>query len=127
MVARGLVGVGVGLVTLFWPGITALALVAMFAVWALIAGILELVGAIRLRKVIRGEWLLGLSGVLTILLGFALAYRPGAGALIIVLWIGAYALIEGVALTMLAFRLRSYGHDPSHRALGHGHPLSHHP
>jgi uncharacterized membrane protein HdeD (DUF308 family) len=120
---RGLLGVGVGLVTLFMPGITALALVGLFAAWAFLAGILEVVAALRLRKSIQGEWLLALSGLLSIGLGFILAYRPVAGALAIVLWVGAYALVVGVTEILLAFRLRAFAqHGSSHGPLGHAHP-----
>ena len=103
----GLVGIGAGIVTLLSPGITALALLTVIAVWAILHGILDIVAAIRLRDVIEGEWLLALSGVLSVGFGLLLLARPGAGALAVVWWIGAYALVLGVVLIVLGFRSRS--------------------
>lgn len=97
---QGIAGVLAGIVTLVWPGITAVALLAIIAIWALFTGTLEIVGAIRLRKEIRGEWLLILSGVVSLLFAFVLITNPTAGALAIVWVIGVYAIIYGI-LTML--------------------------
>ena len=117
---QGLAGVGAGLVTLLWPGITALALLAVVAAWALVIGGLEIAAAIRLRKVITGEWLLVLSGIASITLGVLLALFPGPGALALVIWIGAYAIVSGVLLVALALRLRSWGREHTGRQMAHG-------
>ena len=103
----GLVSVGAGIVTLLSPGITALALLTLIAVWAILRGGLDIVAAIRLRHVIQGEWLLALGGILSIGFGLLLLARPGAGALAVVWWIGAYALVLGAVLIVLGFRARS--------------------
>src|SRR5262245_63888133 len=103
----GAVGVGAGIVTLMSPGITALALLTLIAVWAILRGALDIVAAIRLRHAIEGEWLLGLSGVLSLGFGLLLLAQPGAGALAVVWWIGAYALLLGIVLIVLGFRARS--------------------
>jgi len=81
LVVLGLLGIGAGIVTFIWPGITAITLIWVFAFWAIVAGILQVSAAIRLRKEVQGEWLWILSGVLTALLGVLLLLYPGAGAL----------------------------------------------
>jgi len=106
LLVAGLVSIGAGLVTFFMPGLTALALAYLIAAWAIATGVLEIIAAVRLRKVIRNEWWLGLSGALGIVFGVLLMLAPGAGALAMVLWIGAYAFVYGVALVILGVRLR---------------------
>jgi uncharacterized membrane protein HdeD (DUF308 family) len=109
LVLEGLTGIAAGALTLIWPAISALALLYLIAAWALVSGVLEVVAAIRLRKVIRGEWMLALAGIASIAFGVLLALFPGPGALALVLWIGAFALVFGVLLIALAVRLRSFG------------------
>jgi uncharacterized membrane protein HdeD (DUF308 family) len=106
IVAEGVVGVIAGFVALLFPALTALALAILIAVWAILTGIAELAAAIRLRRMIRNEWLLGLSGIISIVFGVLIALFPGAGLVAIVLLIGAYALVWGVLNLALAFRLR---------------------
>lgn len=109
LLLEGLVGIVAGIVTLVWPGITALALLYVIAAWALLTGAFEIAAAIRLRKVITGEWLLVLSGIASIGLGILLMIFPGPGALVMMLWIGAYAFVFGILLIVLSLRLRSLG------------------
>ena len=101
-------GVTVGVVTLLWFEMSALALLYVIAAWALVTGGLEIAAAIRLRKVMSGEWLLVLSGIASVAFGVLLMLFPGAGALAVVLWIGAYALVSGALLIVFSFRLRSW-------------------
>jgi uncharacterized membrane protein HdeD (DUF308 family) len=108
LVLHGILGMAIGVATVLWPGITALALLYLIAAWALVTGALEIAAAIRLRKVITGEWLLALAGVASVALGILLVLFPGPGAFALVIWIGAYALVAGVLLVMLAIRLRSW-------------------
>lgn len=102
----GLLGLAVGIGTLLWPGITALALVYAIAVWSIARGVLEIIAAIHLRKEIEHEWLLGLAGLVSILFGLLLAAAPGAGALSLVWIIGGFAIAFGTILIALGLRLR---------------------
>ena len=108
LVLEGVMGVAVGVLTFVWPDITALALLYLIAAWALVTGGLEIAAAIRLRKVITGEWLLVLIGIASVALGVILILFPAPGALAVVLWIGAYALVSGALLIALGIRLRSW-------------------
>jgi uncharacterized membrane protein HdeD (DUF308 family) len=96
----------VGVLTFVWPDMTGLVLLCLIAAWAVITGILEIVVAIELRRVIEGEWRMVLSGILSVVFGVLLAIFPGAGALGLAWLIGIYALVYGFLLIGLAFRLR---------------------
>ena len=106
---RGLVGVGVGILTLVVPGVTALALLFYIAIWAVATGVLQIVTAIRLRKEITGEWLLVLGGLVSVVFGVLLMAQPAAGALAVLWLIGLYAVLFGVLLVILAFKARRFG------------------
>ena len=106
MILEGVVGILVGLFTIFRPGLTALALVWVIAAWAIVTGVLEISAAIALRKVISREWLLVLAGVASVVFGAMLFLAPVIGAFVVLWWIGAYALIFGAILLGLAFRMR---------------------
>ncbi len=103
----GLLGVGAGFVAFFWPVSTAVVLLYFVAGWAIGVGVLQIVAATRLRKEIEGEWLLGLSGVLSILFGVYIFLFPGAGALSVVWIIAFYSVLAGIALIALSFRMRA--------------------
>lgn len=104
----GLVSVAAGVVTFLMPGITAIALLLLIAFWALFRGVFDIVAAIRLRHAIEGEWLLALSGVLSIAFGVLMLRFPGAGALAVIWWIGAFAIAMGTLLVVLGFRVRAF-------------------
>ncbi len=106
LLLEGVIGITAGVLTLFWPVVTGLALLWFIAAWAIATGVFEVVAAIRLRKEIAGEWLLALSGVLSVL-GVALFILPAEGALALAWLIAAYALTFGVLMVALAFRLRA--------------------
>jgi uncharacterized membrane protein HdeD (DUF308 family) len=106
MIFLGILGVAAGILTFFYPGITALSLLVVIAWWAIITGIFEIATAIKLRKEISNEWLLILSGALSVAFGVLCIAMPNAGALSITWLIGAYALVFGILLLTLAIRLK---------------------
>jgi uncharacterized membrane protein HdeD (DUF308 family) len=106
LVVEGVAGILAGIVTFAWPGITTLVLLWLIAAWALVTGVMEIVVAVRLRRELQGEWLLILSGALSVLFGILLAVWPASGALALVFLIGVYALVFGAVLVMLGLRLR---------------------
>ena len=108
LILVGLLGIAAGIITALLPGMTALLLLYFIAVWAIGTGIVQIVGAIRLRKEIDNEWILIASGIVSILFGAILLATPGAGALGLLFVIGVYAIVYGVMLIGLAFRLRKH-------------------
>jgi uncharacterized membrane protein HdeD (DUF308 family) len=109
----GLVAVAAGGIAIFHPLLTALVLVLLMGANALITGILDIAIAIRLRKEIRNEWMLVLAGVVSIVFGILVFLFPGAGALALVWLVSFYAVLTGVLLLALAFRMRGSGKSPS--------------
>lgn len=105
LLLEGAFGVAAGVLTFAWPELTALALLYFIAGWAVASGVAKIVAAATLREEISGEWLLGLSGVLSIVFGVALALMPGPGALALAWLIAANSVAYGVLMLVLAFRL----------------------
>ena len=107
LVIVGILGIAAGIVTFLWPGMTALVLLLFIASWAVLMGVFQIVAAIRLRKHIEHEWLLALSGVVSILFGVRLMFlQPVVGALAVVWLIGGFAIVFGSLLIALGFRLK---------------------
>ncbi len=107
----GLLGIAAGLLTFLTPGLTALVLLFFIAGWAIVTGVFEIIGAIKLRKEIDNEWLLILGGIISVLFGVGMMLAPGAGALALVWVIGAYSVVMGVLFVALAFRLKKHTHS----------------
>jgi uncharacterized membrane protein HdeD (DUF308 family) len=109
LLLEGAIGIAAGIVVLIWPGITAIILLFLIAGWAIITGIFEIVGAIKLRKQIENEWFLVLSGLLSVAFGVLIAVWPGVGLLTLVWLVAIYAILFGVLMSILGFRLRAAG------------------
>jgi uncharacterized membrane protein HdeD (DUF308 family) len=106
LIVVGILGIAAGVVAFLWPAMTALVLLLFIASWAVLMGIFEIAAAIRLRKHIENEWLLALSGVVSIVFGVLMFLQPGAGALAVVWLIGSFAIFFGILLIALGFRLK---------------------
>jgi uncharacterized membrane protein HdeD (DUF308 family) len=109
LIVEGAFGIIIGVVTFFYPGITALALVYLFAWWAILTGALAIATAVRLRAVLPNEWLTILLGLLSIVAGIVIYFVPVAGVLAIVWTISVYAILAGIFMIGLALRLRGAG------------------
>jgi uncharacterized membrane protein HdeD (DUF308 family) len=105
--AGGLVGIFAGLAILRWPGLSALFVLYLVAIWAIMMGIVRLVGAIADHEALPHAWLVALAGVASVLFGIAMFAWPGVGLLTLVYLVGIYAIVYGVIACVLAFRLHS--------------------
>ncbi len=117
LLLEGIADLAAAAIAVLWPGITLLALVYLAGAWAIVSGIFLIVGAARVHQVVHGRWLLILSGVFSAIWGVLLFAWPIAGLLVMTWWIGAYAIVFGVMLVAMAFRLRRMlppGATPAH-------------
>jgi uncharacterized membrane protein HdeD (DUF308 family) len=106
LLLEGVVDIAVAAIAVLWPGITVVAFVLLVAFWAILTGALMLAAAFRL-EIEDGRWWLVFGGVVSLLYGALLIVAPMIGAVVLTWWLGAYALVFGVSLLVLAFRLRA--------------------
>jgi len=104
LVLEGLVNIATAAIAVFWPGITVVAFVLLVAFWAILTGVLELMAAFRLDFIDGRGWLI-FGGIVSLLYGALLIIAPMVGAVVLTWWLGAYALVFGVCLVVLAFKL----------------------
>ncbi|MEU7280020.1 HdeD family acid-resistance protein [Streptomyces sp. NPDC045431] len=102
----GALGVATGVITIIWPGVTALALVVLVGAWAVVTGVAEIWAAARFRRELHHEWVLYVAGAASVIAGVLLWAWPGAGAITLAQVIGVYALISGALVLAAARRLR---------------------
>jgi uncharacterized membrane protein HdeD (DUF308 family) len=106
----GITGILAGLLAFVWPEITAHVSLMLIASWAIVTGMLEMYGAIRLHREIEVEWMMALSGLLSFVLGVTFLARPGAGALAVIWSIGSFAILVGCIYVSLALWLKKHRH-----------------
>ena len=112
LLLEGMAGILIGVLAIFRPGITALALLYLVAFWAILTGVMEIGAAIRLRRRIDNEWLLALGGTASLGIGALLLLFPGPSTLAIAFWLGSYAVVFGVLMVALGARLWRWGRHP---------------
>jgi len=105
-VLEGAAGVLIGILTVLWPEITAMVLLVLIALWAVVTGVLEIAAGVQASRATAGGWLLLAGGVLSVIIGILLLAYPAGGALAVVWLIGLYALVFGVLLCVLAYHIR---------------------
>ncbi|WP_229426737.1 HdeD family acid-resistance protein [Microvirga alba] len=113
LVLEGLVDIAVGVIAFMWPGLTVLFFITLMAVWSLITGVLMIAAAFKLNREYGRGWLI-FSGIVSVLFGIALLVAPLIGAVVLTWWLGAYALVFGISLIALAFKLKSHHDRMSH-------------
>lgn len=111
LLVGGLCGVGVGVLTFMAPGITELVLQFYIALWAISTGVIGIVAGVQLRKEITGEWMLMLSGLAAVAFGVLLIARPILGALSVLSIVATFAILYGILLSMLAFKVKGLAKD----------------
>ncbi|MGO4573631.1 HdeD family acid-resistance protein [Microvirga sp. 2TAF3] len=119
LVLEGLVDIAVGVIAFVWPGLTVLFFVTLMAVWSLITGALMIGAAFKLNPAYGRGWLI-FSGIVSVLFGVALLVAPLVGAVVLTWWLGAYALVFGITLLMLAFKLKGHKDRMEHTAAPRG-------
>lgn len=107
LIIVGLLGIGAGLATFIWPGLTALLLLFIIASWAVVSGVFQLMAAFRFRKEIQNEWIHGLSGLVSIVFGALMLWNPESGAVALVWVIGMYSVFFGLLVLWFAWRLKN--------------------
>jgi uncharacterized membrane protein HdeD (DUF308 family) len=114
LILEGIVDLAAGAVAVLWPAITLVALIWLVAVWAVVSGVLMLSAAFSLN-LDHGRWWLALGGIASVIFGVLLVIEPLIGAVVLTIWIGAYALVFGIFLLILAFKLHSKKEELEHK------------
>jgi uncharacterized membrane protein HdeD (DUF308 family) len=115
LLLEGVVDLAAGAVAVLWPAITLVALIWVIAVWAIVSGALMLGAAFALNRD-HGRWWLALGGIASIIFGVLMVIEPLVGAVVLTMWIGAYAIVFGVVLLVLAFQLHGKREAQLHKA-----------
>ncbi|AJF00099.1 HdeD family acid-resistance protein [Pandoraea apista] len=116
---QGIAGIVIGVLTYLNPALTAVALLIYIVAWSFVAGILQVAAGIALRREVKGELWVILSGVFSILFAIFIMWQPGAGALALIWAIGSWAIVWGVLLVMAGFKLRGVAHGAPQAPSGH--------
>ena len=109
LLVGGVLSIVAGLVTLLAPDVTAILLLYYVAAWAIAIGAVEILVALKLRAEITGEWLLILTGVLSVIFGLYLVFNPSAGIHTLLWLVATYAVIFGVLVMGFSLKLRKLG------------------
>lgn len=112
LILEGIANIAVGVIAFLWPGLTAVAFVFMLAAWSIVTGVLMVIAAFRLNPEFGRGWLI-FGGIVSVLFGIALTIAPVLGLVVLTWWMGAYAIVFGITLLVLAFKLRGRKDEPA--------------
>src|SRR5262245_60271037 len=115
---EGVVDIIAGIIVFLLPAAAVLGLLYLISAWSIVTGVFRIAAAIRLRRQIEGEWLLILNGVFSVLFGLVIFLFPGVGLITVVWIIGMYAIVFGILLVALGFRLRGHASRAGARSAG---------
>src|SRR3990172_2618353 len=115
LILEGIVDLAAGAVAVLWPGVPLRGLIWLVAVLGAVSGALML-GAAFTLKLDHGRWWLALGGIASLIFGILLVIEPLIGAVVLTMWIGAYALVFGIFLLILAFQLHAKKEEREHKA-----------
>ena len=110
-VVNGIIGISFGVLTFAEPEPMTVALVSVLGAWALLTGVLEIIAAVRFRRVLPNEFLLAVGGIVSVLFGVAVLAQPNIAAITFAVLFGVYAVLAGIAQVWLGLRLRSTGEN----------------
>lgn len=96
LVLRGFIAMVFGFLALAWPGLTLEVLVLWFGIYVFVDGVFGLVSAFRAASHHERWWLLLLEGLLGVFVGVYAFMAPQATALILTVFIGAWAMVSGI-------------------------------
>ncbi len=108
----GLISLVAGLLTFTWPHLAGATLLVLISGWAIATGLLDMGTAIGLRRRMQHQWLLGLAGFISFIFGFTVQTQPATGSPVLAWWVGGFAIVFGLLLLWLAFRLRHLVEQP---------------
>jgi len=107
-IVEGIIFIATGILVLMNPVSSAAGIMIFIAAWAIVSGIIQIMAAIRLRKVITNEWMTILNGVISILFGIVLAANLITGAAVITMFFGVFILLSGILYLIFAFRVKKF-------------------
>ncbi len=112
IIIGGILGIILGILTLYNPLAMGIAWVYLIAIWAIGTGIFMLITGIRLRKEIEGEVWMIIGGILSVIFGLLVLFNPASGAIAIGIIVGIYAVVFGIMFIALSIRMKKYGDEP---------------
>lgn len=110
LAVSGAISIVAGVISIVWPSLTALTVVYLVAIWAILSGVAEIAFAFQWPDTLAHAWLIGISGAVSVVFGVLLAIWPRVGALTVTWLVGVYAIIYGGLLLYYASRVQELRH-----------------